>query len=116
MSFNRPVQIYYGGKVFSVKYTTNPLKTEDTWGYVDFGKNEILIYTKGIQEISIAETLLHECWHIVMEYAGLGGSTEGDMPTPTNEYLTALCGCGNFMLHAQNPDLIAYLNEVLLVQ
>jgi len=113
MTFHRPETIHYGGKKYKVTFTTSLLKSEDNWGFVDFAKNEIMIYTKGLQEITVAETLLHECWHIVLEYAGLGGSTDEEMPGVTNEYLAALTGCGHFSLHAQNPDLISYLNEIL---
>lgn len=102
--------IYYAGKKYDVKYTTSVDKSEDNWGYVDFAKDEILIYTKGIKEICIAETLLHEACHIVLEYAGLGISS--DMFEPTNEYLTAMMATGFTQLYILNPDLTKYLNQV----
>jgi|DEB0MinimDraft_3_1074331.scaffolds.fasta_scaffold143100_1 hypothetical protein len=110
---NRPDVINYAGLKFTVRYTPDPYKSWDSWGYVDFAKNQITIATKSegkpIAEISIAQTLLHEVCHIVLEYAGMGGST--DMFEPTNEYLTSLMSSGFTQLYLQNPDLIEYLNE-----
>lgn len=105
----RPTKINYGAKTFEVKYTEDPILADDCWGFTDFSKNEIVIYTKDLLEEVIAETLLHEAFHVAMEYAGVGGSTDEEMPAFTNEYLVSLTATATFQMLKQNPALVKYV-------
>ena len=105
----RPDKINYGAKTFEVKYTEDEVLADGCWGFTDFSKNEITIYTKDLLEEVIAETLLHEAFHVAMEYAGVGGSTDEEMPAFTNEYLVSLSATATFQLFKQNPALVKYV-------
>lgn len=97
-----------GWATFEIKVTSG-LKSgkHACWGICDFDTYLIQVEKKMANDVA-KETILHEICHMLLEFCGLGGPDDGEIPEQmsiTNEKITITMSRAIIMFARLNPEL-----------